>query len=95
MRILEVKALIFNSRLKLLYKPMPWDAVPGVAGKENIERKKRQVNVHNLRAVHYKVIKSFISPATSAVIQWFSFSIERLTDMWCDELQRHRLTAYR
>ena len=42
-RILEVKALIFNSRLKLLYKPMPWDAVPGVAGKENIERKKRQV----------------------------------------------------
>merc|ERR1712228_965387 len=40
----------------LLYKPMPWDAVPGVAGKENIER---------------------------------------LTDMWCDELQRHRLTAYR
>merc|ERR1719361_1861422 len=49
-------------KLKLLYKPMPWDAVPGVAGKENIERKK---------------------------------SIERLTDMWCDELQRHRLTAYR
>merc|ERR1719284_692386 len=22
-------------------------------------------------------------------------SIERLTDLWCDELQRHRLTAYR
>jgi len=50
-------------KLKLLYKPMPWDAPPGVAGhKENIERKK---------------------------------SIERLTDLWCDELQRHRLTAYR
>merc|ERR1711928_116651 len=49
--------------LKLLYKPMPWDSPPGVAGhKENIERKK---------------------------------SIERLTDLWCDELQRHRLTAYR
>merc|ERR1719376_1928419 len=49
-------------RLKLLYKPMPWDAELGRDVKENIARKK---------------------------------SIERLTDMWCDELQRHRLTAYR
>jgi len=49
-------------KLELLYKPMPWDAEPGIDVKENIERKK---------------------------------SIEKLTDMWCDELQRHRLTAYR
>jgi len=49
-------------KLKLLYKPMPWDAEPGRDVKENIARKK---------------------------------SIEKLTDMWCDELQRHRLTAYR
>jgi len=50
-------------KLKLLYKPMPWDAEPGTLNrKENIERKK---------------------------------SIEKLTDMWCDELQRNRLTAYR
>jgi len=49
-------------KLKLLYKPMPWDAEAGIDVKENIERKK---------------------------------SIEKLTDMWCDELQRHRLTAYR
>ena len=59
-RILEVKALIFNSRLKLLYKPMPWDAVPGVAGKENIERKKRQVNVF-CRQFILKLLHLFLS----------------------------------
>ena len=25
----------------------------------------------------------------------FNCSIERLTDMWCDELKEHRLTGYR
>jgi len=28
-------------KLKLLYKPMPWDAEPGRDVKENIARKKR------------------------------------------------------
>ena len=34
-------AAVILIRLKLLYKPMPWDAEPGRDVKENIARKKR------------------------------------------------------
>ena len=66
-------------KLNLLYKPMPHDAPDGVMiPRENVERKVGLTLVLVLKTV----------------ISYSQASIERLTDLWCEELRRHRLKAY-
>ena len=66
-------------KLNLLYKPMPHDAPDGVMiPRENVER---------------RVVLTLVL-VLKTVISYSQASIERLTDLWCEELRRHRLKAY-
>ena len=63
-------------KLNLLYKPQPHDAPDGVVVPRELVARK----------VKKETLEKFDNQASLSL----QASIERLTDLWCDELRRHR-----
>ena len=63
-------------KLNLLYKPQPHDAPDGVVVPRELVARK----------VKKEKLKTFDNKPSL----FLQASIERLTDLWCDELRRHR-----